>query len=488
MFDPSASTQATEAFRGIDDAAVAGAITAASREQNAACARELAAIGELYTRRAPEQDIDRANWAVDGHANVVAEVSAALGISSGRARGLLRYAIDSRERLPRVAEVFARGDIDFRLMAAVVSRTELVEDPELVAKLDAAVAKHAHRWMRLSKPKLIERIDMWVARFDPAGRRMPNQNDDDRYVEIGPVDSGLAGIWAQLRAPDGAALDRKLDALAATVCRNDPRTKRERRADAFGTLAAGLDAMRCECGSPDCPAACRSAGTDVVIHVLAEQGTLTGDTKAPGYLPGYGPIPATALRKMAATAKLKPLPIPSADPELGYRPSVALAEFVRIRDLTCRFPNCDEPAAVCQIDHTVPYPVGPTHPSNLKLLCVFHHLLKTFYTGVGGWADRQQPDGTVTWTAPSGQTYTTIPTGSIFFPVLSTPTGRLVLPDRVPAPDTVRGVMMPRRQRTRATEHRYRITWERRINEERLAQEHQKRAAERTRNDEPPPF
>ena len=488
MFDFDPSSQAAEAFRGIDDAGVAGAITAAAREQNAACARELAAIGELYARRAPEEDIDRANWAVDEHANVVAEVSAALGISRGRARGLLRYAIDLRERLPRVAEVFARGDIDFRLMATLVSRTELVEDPVLIAKLDAAVARHAHRWMRLSKPKLVERIDMWVARFDPAGRRMPGQGNDDRYVEIGPVESGLAGIWAQLRAPDGAALDQKLDALAATVCRDDPRTKRQRRADAVGALAAGLDALRCECGSPDCPAAGRSAGTDVVIHVLAEQATVTGDAQAPAYLPGYGPIPATALREMAATAKLKPLPIPSADPEPGYRPSAALAEFVRLRDLTCRFPGCDEPAAVCQIDHTVPYPLGPTHPSNLKLLCVFHHLLKTFYTGVGGWADRQLPDGTVTWTAPSGQSYTTTPTGSLFFPVFAAPTGKLVLPNRLPAPDTVRGVMMPRRKRTRAAEHRYRIGCERRNNEERLAHEHRKRAAERTRNDEPPPF
>jgi hypothetical protein len=47
-----------------------------------------------------------------------------------------------------------------------------------------------------------------------------------------------------------------------------------------------------------------------------------------------------------------------------------LAEFVRLRDLTCRFPGCDQPAQVCDIDHTVPYQVGGlTHPSNLKLLC-----------------------------------------------------------------------------------------------------------------------
>lgn len=31
-----------------------------------------------------------------------------------------------------------------------------------------------------------------------------------------------------------------------------------------------------------------------------------------------------------------------------------------------------------------------------------HHLLKTFWTGIGGWTDRQLPDGTVIWTSPAG--------------------------------------------------------------------------------------
>jgi hypothetical protein len=120
MFEAPASSKATATFAGLDDAGVLDAITTAARQQNAMCAQELAAIGELYARRAPEDDVDRINWAIDGHENVVAEVAAALGISRGRARGRLRYAITLRERLPKVAEVFARGDIDFRLMAAVV--------------------------------------------------------------------------------------------------------------------------------------------------------------------------------------------------------------------------------------------------------------------------------------------------------------------------------------------------------------------------------
>lgn len=75
----------------------------------------------------------------------MAEVAAALGISRARARGRLRYAIALRERLPRVAELFASGGIDFRVMAAVVSRTELVDDPALIAKIDAAIARHGHK-------------------------------------------------------------------------------------------------------------------------------------------------------------------------------------------------------------------------------------------------------------------------------------------------------------------------------------------------------
>ena len=138
-----------------------------SREENAACGRRLAWMGELYARRAPEDDVDRINWAIDGHANVVAEISASLNISRGRAARQLQWAIALRERLPKVAEVFATGAIDFRMMAVLVNRSDNVTDPAVLAKLDAAFAAHAPKWMRMSGPKLTERIDMWVEKFDP---------------------------------------------------------------------------------------------------------------------------------------------------------------------------------------------------------------------------------------------------------------------------------------------------------------------------------
>lgn len=472
-------------FDGVGDAGVVDAISDAGRAQNVACARELAAIGELYARRAPDDDCERFSWAVDGHENVVAEVAAALRISRGRARGRLRHAIALRERLPRVAEVFARGEIDFRLVAALVTRTEVVEDAELIAKIDAAVARHAPKWMRLSGPRAGERIDMWVARFDPAGVRVPGPRNENRYVDIAATDAGLAGVWAQLHATDGAALEQRLDALAASVCHEDPRTKAQRRADALGALAAGAEVLGCLCGGPACAAPQRGGGTNVVVHVLAEQGAVDGESQAPGYLSGFGPLPAELLREVAGHAKIKPLWIPPAKAESGYRPSAALAEFVRFRDLTCRFPGCDAPAEICDIDHTVPFPLGPTHPSNLKLLCRYHHLLKTFYTQ---WRDRQEPDGTVAWISPTGHEYVTKPGGSLLFPALAIPTGALVLPADAHSPRESRGLMMPARRRTRAQERAARIGWERGANEARMAAQAARRAERIAASYEPPPF
>ena len=55
MFDPVRSSL-LDTFGGATDADVVTSIGAAAREENAACARRLEAMGELYARRAPEDD------------------------------------------------------------------------------------------------------------------------------------------------------------------------------------------------------------------------------------------------------------------------------------------------------------------------------------------------------------------------------------------------------------------------------------------------
>jgi hypothetical protein len=82
----------------------------------------------------------------------------------------------------------------------------------------------------------------------------------------------------------------------------------------------------------------------------------------------------------------------------------------------------------------------------------------------------------------------TKPGGALFFPILATPTGEATIRKLTTTPPEARGLMMPRRKRTRAQEQADRIAAERRINEARIAEERRKHQAWLAATYEPPPF
>jgi len=92
------------------------------------------------------------------------------------------------------------------------------------------------------------------------------------------------------------------------------------------------------------------------------------------------------------------------DPAI-YRPNVALAQRVRDRDRTCRFPGCGVAARRCELDHVVRFPDGPTTEDNLVCLCRTHHGFKHH----AGWTLTSEADGTCTWSSPTGRSYVTHP-------------------------------------------------------------------------------
>ena len=473
-------------------AAAVDAITLATREENAAGARRLAAIGDLWALRAPDDDVEKRYWAIDGYAGVIVEVAAALGVSRKRAQAQVDRAVTLRTRLPKVAAVYAKGLIDAVMVAMIVSRTDLIIDDDVAQQVDADLAAKIVAWGRLSKPKMEQRIDAIIAASDQAGVHAPRPPSQARYLDIRACGPGCASVCGTVDAATAAVLDAVLDDLARGVCRNDGRSHDERRAAAIDALARG-ERLRCACGEPDCAAAATTGlpaatvGTRAVIHVIAGAGALDGS--APGLLPGYGQIPAEQMARLAEGAIVRQVDVPPDAAEPRYRPSAKLAEFVRCRDLTCRFPDCDRPAQACDIDHTVPYPAGPTHPSNLKALCRFHHLLKTFHN----WRDQQFPDGTVAWTAPTGHTYITKPEGAHWYPQLAAPTGTAQIVEE-PARKPDRGHCMPKRKRTRAQERQQWANQARMINEDRIASEEWRRCRELEMAlaaeewDEPAPF
>lgn len=456
-----------------------------ARAENASAARKLAVMAEIFVRRTGLPADERESWWLDPEAAVAAELAAALNITRSLALHQTHRGVALRDRLPRVAALFAAGLISDILVRAIVCRTDLICEESAMAAVDAELAEQITCWGALSITKTENAIDALVERHDPGALRRSRESAGSRDVQFGsPTDPpGIASLWARLYSSDAALIEKRVCDMAQTVCEQDPRSGAERRCDALTALATG-SSLTCGCGTSDCQAANRAGpAKNAVVYVIAEPKSLqpanTSTPANPAFVFGAGILPTSLLGPLLDRARNRTVVHPGPAPaESRYTPSRALADFIRCRDLTCRFPGCDAPATDADIDHTVPYPTGPTHASNLKCLCRFHHLLKTFWTGSNGWRDRQLPDGTIVWTSPSGHTYTTRPGGAVLFPALRPPTPVLWNGDPPTLTGTDgRGTMMPRRRQTRAVNRARTIAAERRLNDD-LVAEHNR----------PPPF
>ncbi|HEX8497343.1 MAG TPA: HNH endonuclease signature motif containing protein, partial [Actinomycetales bacterium] len=125
---------------------------------------------------------------------------------------------------------------------------------------------------------------------------------------------------------------------------------------------------------------------------------------------------------------------------IRYRPPVALADLIRARDGRCFEPSCTVTAWRADLDHLRPSPAGPspapnadgaTSAGNLAAACRRHHRTKQ----APGWAVRADPGaesapGALTWTTPTGHTYTRHPEPPLPWlrhPALDPPESRPVL-------------------------------------------------------------
>jgi hypothetical protein len=470
-------------LRSLSDAELVDAIGGVTRAENAACALKVAAMAELFCRRSRlENAEDRDSWWVDPDAAVAAEIGAAGAISQGLALSQTHRGVALRDRLPNIAALFEQGAISDLLVRTIVWRTALITTPGAMDRVDLELAERVTRWGALSEKKTEQAIDELVDRIDPGALRHSRSGGSGRGVQFGsPSDEpGFTTMWARVYATDGVAIEQCVDDKARSVCDADPRTLDERRADALAPAITGTG-LACACGQPDCDGATRERpAKNAVVYVVADEKSVDAATTPaaqcsapPVYVFGAGVLPTALLGGILERAHLRAVRHPGADapPEPRYTPSRATCEFVRCRDLTCRFPGCDKPAQFCDVDHTVAYPVGPTHPSNLKCLCRFHHLLKTFWNGANGWRDRQLPDGTIVWTSPTGHTYTTYPGSKHLFPQLCEPTSTLWTGQPpIIEPTGDRGVMMPKRRHTRAHNKAKAIAAERKINDTHVAE------------------
>lgn len=416
-------------------------------------------VEDLYRRAADARERRRA-LGPDGLEQAIAAVGAALTIPPGRARELITAGSVMRYLLPRTGATLARGRIDLPRFLLIVQRTAVC-DESLMPFLDNALASEIAAREPMSLVRFRALVDTIVARIDAeAARRRREAAESERHITIRPDrrTEGGSRITGSLPTHQAAAVDARLEAMAAGVHPADPRTRRQRRADAMVALTNGDPSLTCCCpacapdsDSPpsDSPPSTNDSGTHhpgrtpsggpagvpcprPTFHIIVALETLLGADHRPALLDGHGLIDADLARDLLAEAQRSyvhapgytrsrsaapyadplasphpPAPRSGEPPPDGlqdtYAPSRSLRGLVSAGELCCTFPGCTTAVYACDLDHTKPHRQGGrTGRENLKPLCRLHHRVKTF---TPGWRDYQDPLQRVFFETPTGHVY-----------------------------------------------------------------------------------
>ncbi|WP_245569725.1 DUF222 domain-containing protein [Gordonia shandongensis] len=485
-------------YRAIYDLA-SDRIAEANAAADANTTADAAGGGDVFTRL------------YDPLCQIAASYAVAAGVRQCTAERFVDEALACFDRIPAIGRLLRDGVLTPFWFRRAIEQTALIEDPDLLAFIDAEAAHRLTVIGGLTARRVENTIAHIVAAHDPDA--VTTTREDTRAqkkVLVAPVTDTVSELLITTSTEDAALCKDTIDAVIAGVCRHDPRTKGERRADAAVARLTGTP-FACACERADCSAelsdhdvAARCAS--IVLHVVVRQETLDGTAHTPALLDGYGPISAAHVRDLAkrpdATTRdldLSRLLDRTAQRGNPYRPTAVLDTAVRGLFGTCSWVGCDRPAWRCDLDHVTEYnhrdpgSGGPTCACNLNPKCRFHHGLKTH---TRGWLDDQVIDahGTV-WTeltTPEGITVRRQAANIWLLPELgllpcdhNTPT--VGEPTNATRRTTRHAENAPKRTRTRLeAKHRYRMQ-QRAINR-RHRQAEQALAALDSTDDGLPPF
>jgi len=145
----------------------------------------------------------------------------------------------------------------------------------------------------------------------------------------------------------------------------------------------------------------------VQVRLTLPATTVLGVDTKPGFLAGYGWLPAQRALKLAAQRdavwqRVLTDPLTGHAVDAGrrkYRPPAALRDHLEASYPTCTGPGCVKPAQECDLDHLTPFPWGPTDQENVRPACRPHHRAKS----LGGWRVEKSPNGRdLTWVTKHG--------------------------------------------------------------------------------------
>jgi hypothetical protein len=324
------------------------------------------------------------------------EIAAALHVTRPVADHLVNVCLRLSRTLPVTARALADGRIT-EAHAIVISDETGPLTAELAGQVEARLIPNGQfqtvGQFRGSVRKL-------VAALDPDGfaaRHAQQKTQTD--VTVTDYCDGVSGLVATMTTPDAAIIKTAVDAWA-----DHHRTLMPETTVAERRCAALVDWAQRYLAGPGVPS---RHGHRVNIDVIIDLPTLLGLAEHPGEIPGYGIIPAGLARELAADGSWRRL---VTDPQTGhlidcgrtrYRPTQQLTDYLLAREKVSAFPGSTIPAARCDIDHTIPHPLGGTDRDNLGPFDRRAHRVKTN----GDWTATRTPDGTTRWRSPTGHTY-----------------------------------------------------------------------------------
>ena len=369
--------------RGLTAAERIGVLADQHRQQAWLSAQQLSLLNLISARDSSDK-----HWCVE-------EIGCALGLSGPAAQSLIKNADQLCGHLPATFEALSEGRIGPAAATAITEASYPLPAQVLPDYEDRVLRSAAQQ----STTQLKRSVTRAALQLDPATAEAKHQRSvADRHIRIAPAEHGTAWLLALLPAAQAQLLYDRVDATARLAPAGDARTMDQRRADALlDAVLTGTDG--------ELPTA---QGHRPAINVVVALSTLTGLDDEPGWLDGYGPIPAGYARRLAhdpsgTWRRLVTDPVTGQLLHYGttrYRPPQHLVDHVIGRDGECTFPFCTHRARRSDLDHIVAYPAGETSADNLHPLHRRHHNAKT----EAGWTVRRDTAaGTTHWTSPTGR-------------------------------------------------------------------------------------
>ncbi len=162
----------------------------------------------------------------------------------------------------------------------------------------------------------------------------------------------MADVVLHLAADGAATVLTAINTWAVKTDTADTRTLDQRRADAIVDICSS---------ALDMPGLPKRHGLRPALSVTVAASTLAGQDDQPAELDGYGPIPASMARRIAALPGAVRHEIPvdnhghilvqNTDTADTYTPPARIARTVIARDVTCVHPGCGRSAHYCDLDH-----------------------------------------------------------------------------------------------------------------------------------------